>query len=584
MTTSRAPRIFQSTLPPGTLEVLRYTISALADEMSATIVRTCLSPTTREAMDFAPAISDVNGRLVAQGFAVPSHVGAMPMAIAAILAKFPAETQREGDIFVTNDPYTGGCSHLPDVFFLEPIFHEGKLLAFGTVFCDQIDIGGIAPGGRASHATEIFQEGLRLPPIKICAAGTMNDAVWDIIATNVRMSDMVLGDLRSSLAALHVGKQELLRLADKWGADTLTTYFGEIQSFTEFLVRREFESWPDGRYEFEDYIEGPESLGPDPIPIHATIHIAGDEVWVDLAGSSPQVAAALNCPAPLSKSAIYAVLRRGMKADIPLNDGLFRAVHISLPEASIVNPSLPAACNARGVTSFRIIDTVQGALSGALPERLGASGDGGSTSFRMGGALEDGTRFIAWDTMQGSTGGQGNADGIDGCAAFAANLANVPVEVLESEFPVRINRYEFAPDTGGGGEFRGGLAVTREWELLGPQATFTIRADRERCPSWGVSGGGDGTGSRTYLLTSEGESRLPAKVTMTIERGTVIRHTTAGAGGFGNPHDRPAAFVLRDCREGKVSLAAAQEIYGVVIADDAVDELATGALRSGRPR
>jgi N-methylhydantoinase B len=242
------------------------------------------------------------------------------------------------------------------------------------------------------------------------------------------------------------------------------------------------------------------------------------------------------------------------------------------------------------VTSFRIIDTVQGALSGALPERLGASGDGGSTSFRMGGTLADGDRFIAWDTMQGSTGGQQGADGIDGCAAFAANLANVPVEVIESEFPVRIRRYGFEPDTGGGGEFRGGLAVTREWELLGERATVTIRADRERCPSWGIDGGEAGTGSRTTLVSGGEVVRLPAKVTREIRNGDVVRHTTAGAGGAGHPHRRPVDKVVRDWREGRISAAAARDTYGVVLraehleevssTADVVDDAATRSARS----
>ena len=567
-----------------TFELLRNTLDTIVDEMTITMIRTAYSGNIRDGMDFSCAVCDMEGRLVAQGVCVALHLGSIPDAIESVMAKFGHDIH-PGDIFILNDPYCGG-SHLPDIFLFQPVFSQDRLLAFLVIVADHIDIGGNVPGGRSVAATEVYQEGLRIPPVRLQHRGTPVDAIWEILAQNVRMKHMVLGDLQSCISACQRAQTMLLGAVAKYGDDTVRAWFGEILDYSERITRQCLSAIPDGVYSFSDYIDDGIAR-PEPVEIRLQLRVAGDEVFFDLTGTSAQVPAAINATLSFTKSAIYGAVRTMLPPDLPNNAGVFRPIHVHAPLGTITNPREPAAVSSRGVTGFRVIDAAMGALAQAAPGRIPASGEGGVSSCRIGGRRADGTPFIVWDSVTGTWGGRPASDGLDGCANFAGNLANAPVEVLEAESPVRILQYGLVQDSGGPGRYRGGMAVVREWEMLAPESVFTMRADRAKFAPWGAAGGQPGLMATNVLNPQSDHKLLAPKLTITLKQGDRFRHQQASGGGYGDPLARDPDAVLRDWRDERVSLAQAREVYGValdapgrcVVADE-TERLRT-AMRAG---
>ena len=559
-------------------ELIRNTLDTIVDEMTLTMIRTAYSGNIRDGMDFSCAVCDPQGRMVAQGICVALHLGSIPDAIDAVLARFGKDI-RPGDVYILNDPYCGG-SHLPDIFVFKPVFHDGALLAFLVIVADHIDIGGRVPGGRSVDSTEVYQEGLRIPPIRLQDAGVPVAAVWDLIAQNVRVNFKVLGDLRSCLSACQKAETMLGAATRKFGDAVMRDYFDEILDYSERITRQTLRAIPDGTYTFTDYIDDAVTR-PEPIAIHLTLRVQGDEVFFDLTGTSPQVPAAINATLSFTKSAIYAAVRTMLPPDLPNNSGVFRPIHVHAPLGTITNPREPAAVSSRGVTGFRVIDAAMGALAQAAPDRIPASGEGGVSSCRIGGKNPDGSSFIVWDSVTGTWGARPDRDGIDGCGNFAGNLANAPVEVLESESPIRILRYGLSQDTGGPGKYRGGMGILREWEMLAEESVFTMRADRARFAPWGAAGGHPGI-KASNILNPQGEGKvLASKLTTVLRKGDRFLHQQASGGGYGDPLERDVGSVLRDWRNERVSLQHARDAYGVVIdaANKKVDEAQTAKLR-----
>jgi len=545
-----------------TFEVLRNALAAAADEMALMVMRSARSSVVRELLDFAAALCDREGRLIAQGLSLPLHLGSIPDAIQAVRKRF-GDNLVPGDLVVLNDPFHGGM-HLPDIFLFKPIFHNGRLEGYAVVVAHHADIGGRVPGGGAADSTEIFQEGLRLPPLKIHAAGVPNEAIYDLIRLNVRLPDVVIGDLEAQVAGCRAGEHGLQALLTQYGPEVFRGYVAEILNYSERITRQEIMQWPDGDYEFTDF-EDHDGRQAILVPVKVRVAIRGDGIRFDFTGSSAQVKGAINCTPSFACSAVYIAVRSLMRTPVPNNEGCFRPIEVVLPEGSIFNPRPPAAFAARGVMGYRILDAIFGAMARALPDRVPAAGDGGISGIRIGGYYPDGRAFQFNDIICGSWGASARHDGAEGMAHIATNISNQPIEILEAENPVQVLHYGFVPDSGGAGRHRGGLALERHLQFDGDEAVLQVRTHRRDVAPYGLAGGASGTTSRTWLGRAGNETLLDTKVTLTIRANDRIRHITAGGGGFGDALERDPALVLLDVRSEKLTRDYAERVYGVVV-------------------
>jgi len=564
---------------PIGFEVVKNGLAALADELAITIVRTAHSQVVRDSLDFSTAICDADGRVVAQGCGIPLHLGAIPDAMQVLSAKFAGEVN-PGDVFILNDPDEGGM-HLPDIFVIKPVFAEERLIGYAACVAHYPEIGGRVAGGNAVDSTEIFQEGLQIPLLKLYDRGRRDETLISILLRNVRIPDMVMGDLDAQLAACHVGEAGLLDLAARYGAEGLQRFMAEVLDYTESRIRAELRRIPDGEYSCVDHIDD-DGFGSGPIRIEVTIRIAGDRLMADFTGTSPQVRSALNATMSFTKATVYAALKCVVDDDIPSNSGFYRPITVTAPSGTILNPLRPAPRAARGLTGFRAFDAVLRALADALPGRVPAAGEGGATMIAIGGRRADRSAFIFVDFVTGGWGARPAADGLDGNSPIAANLSNVPIEEIEAHEPIRVECYGFLPDTGGAGRFRGCLSLVRQYRFLEAEALLQLRSDRRQHLPYGLDDGHPGTPSSNILNPGSREERsLPTNVTTEIRKGDVFRHVTAGGGGYGQPLERDCARVLDDVLDSKISAEYAERVYGVVVGEGGarVDEVATRSLR-----
>ena len=556
----------EENLDPITRDVIRNYLYSAADTMAVTVVRTARSAVVKDGMDFSTAIFNSDGEQVAQGLTLPLHMGAMQPALDAVREYFQNDINPD-DVFINNDPYEGG-SHLPDIFLFKPIFYNDTLVAWTSVIAHQTDIGGRVAGGNACDNTEIYQEGLRLPPIKLVDRGIRNDAVWRILNKNVRVPDMVLGDILAQISAVKQGERDVLQLLDEYGIETLKTYMSEIIDYTEHLTRAEIENLPDGSWGFSDYVDD-DGFNPEPIEIRVKVTIKDDNMTVDFTGTSPQAKGSINPNLPFTKSAVYAVFKCQTNPDITANSGFFKPFHVIAPEGCYVNPQHPAPVAARGLGGFRIAHAVFGAMSKALPKKVPAAWGGGEVGVSFGGYDKDGKAFVFVEfDNDGPRGGGPLSDGADGAAAPIHNMANTPIESIESKHPLLVKRNGFISDTEGAGKYRGGLGMVREFELLNDEAILQIRSDRNKFLPWGTQGGSPG--SRSFnILNPETESEiLPSKFIRTLKKGDVYRMIQPGGGGYGDPLERDPKSVYSDIQQNKISSERAFEVYGVVIDKD----------------
>ena len=563
---------------PITLELIRNGLESIVDEMALTLVRTAYSANLKGSMDLSTAFCDAEGRLVAQGLTLPLHLGSIPDAMEALQARYGGSMQ-PGDVFVFNDPYEGG-THLPDIFIFKPLYAEGDFLGYVCTIAHHTDIGGRVAGGNACDSTELYAEGLCIPPMRLYEAGRPNEGLFRLIGKNVRIPRKVLGDLRGQLAALHTGEQGLLELFRRYGAATLADASADLLDTAERLARAEIARWPDGRYEFTDYLDD-DGFDPEPIPFKVTLTVAGDQLDIDFTGSGAQVKGAINSVLSFTRSATYACVRCLLPPNLPNNEGYFRAIRIHAPPGTIVNPLPPAPVAARGLTGFRIANAVMGALAQLAPDRVPACEVGGDTGITIGGYDDQRRAYVFLEFVFAGWGGRPFADGVDGTASVVVNFSNQPTEIIENEQPLRIEQYGYLPDSAGPGKFRGGLGLVREYRFLEREGALQIRADRHRFPPYGLQGGQPGRLCRSVLNPGPGEQVLPSKTGLTLRRGDVLRHELAGAGGWGDPLERDPLLVLADVRGEKVTPEHAREAYGVVLTADSaeVDWPATERLR-----
>ncbi|MFO1142892.1 MAG: hydantoinase B/oxoprolinase family protein [Amaricoccus sp.] len=572
-----APSVRQ--IDPITFAVIKSGLDTIVDDMAYAVMRTARSPIVRDVLDYSVTMCDARGRILSQAKTVALHLGAVPDAMEVVLEEF-ADDLFPGDVVVLNDPYRGGM-HLPDIFMFKPIFFEDALQGFSVVVAHHCDVGGRVPGSNASDSTEIFQEGLRIAPMKLFDRGAPNRTLLKVIEKNVRLPDLVIGDLEAQYATCNIGEREFLKLIARHGASELNTYFDELIDYGEKLTRAAIAGWRDGDYSFTDVIDG-DGFSPDAIPIRCTISVRGDHLAVDFAGSSPQVRGAINATLSFVKSATYLSVRCALEADVPNNAGVYRCIDVTAPLGSILNPRMPAPVAARALTGYRVVDTVMGALAQIVPERVMAAGEGGNSVIAIGGYDKE-TRepFVLVDMINGAWGGRFDQDGIEGVTNPSQNMSNLPIETLEARYPIRMEEYSFRDDSCGAGKHRGGLGLTRQYRLLADEAILQVRADRTEHPPYGLFGGRPGSLSRNVLNAGgRAPEVLPGKVTRVIGAGTVLRHEQAGAGGYGDPRERAPAAIAADLRDGKITRGYAEANHGAVFdATGALDEAATVAAR-----
>lgn len=565
-------------IDPVTFAVIKNAMDAIVDEVAYTVLRTARSEIVKDVMDYSAAICDREGRMIAQAKTIALHLGAIPEAMEAVKRRYGSDL-RPGDAVILNDPYEGGM-HLPDIFMFVPFFYRDEIEGYCVVICHHTDVGGRVPGSNASDSTEIYQEGIRIPVVKLYEAGQVNDVMERLIARNVRVPDRVLGDLRAQYAASKVGVRELTALFDRYGREGSRAYFAELLDYAERLTREEIRSWPKGTYHFLDHIDD-DGLSPEPIPIQVALTVHEDHVSVDYTGTSEQVRAAINSTLSYTKSCTYLSVRCALKGDVPNNAGVFRCVEIHAPAGSVLNPREPAAVAARALTGYRVFDAMLGALAQVVPDRIPAAGEGGNTVVCLSGKNDDHKPYIIVDMICGAWGARPDSDGIEAITNASQNLSNTPVEVLEAQHPVRVEAYELEPDSCGAGRFRGGLGIRRSYRVLADNVLLQLRADRMKFRPYGLAGG---TAARAAVnrLDRVGEppSLLPSKVSMTIGRGDMVTHIQPGGGGFGDAALRDPAAIVRDVWNGKLSAGYVREHYGmaVEVESDIIERVASGAL------
>ena len=567
---------------PITREIIQHALASAADEMALALYRTAYSTIVRDALDFSTSLCDGDGELIGQGVTLPHHIASVPAAMETLFAKFAGDIE-PGDVFILNDPFDGGM-HIPDIFIVKPVFWEGQRVAFAVSTAHHMDLGGRLPGSAACDNTEIFQEGLRIPWLKLHHRGEADAAIRTLLRANVRAPHMTMGDINAQLAACHAGEVAIHGLIRRYGLQKFTACCADLIDHTERLVRAEISSWPDGSQAFTDFMDSDGTGGP-PVRIQVTVTVEGDTLTADFTGTAPQVAGGINCTRSFTVSVVTVCVRQMLREDIPNTAGMFRPLKIIAPEGTVCNGVMPAASSMRGVTGFRLADTVRGALAGLLPDRVPAAGEGGNSLVIIGGQRDDGRPYVFYELVAGTWGARPGRDGNDGLCNPSTTESNVPVEEAEAEYPVRVERYGLVRDSGGAGRFRGGMAVEREWRLLAGEASLTIRSDRRDHLPYGLCGGGPGTASTNILYRGDDRERepevLPTMISTTMKAGERIYHRQAGAGGWGDPLLRSPAAVARDVADDRVSLRGARDQYGVVLNERTleVDADATASLR-----
>jgi N-methylhydantoinase B len=551
---------------PILMEVIGNSLISIAEEMSVTIKRTAYSSIVREALDFSTALFDVNGDLIAQSDNIPTHLGSMGSTLKQILKNhYPISQIEDGDMLIMNHPYFG-ASHAPDILLFAPIFNANDLVGFCGSMCHHVDVGGSTPGSSPGDATEIFQEGLLIPPLKLYEKGTPNETLFAILRSNVRMPSYTLGDLRSQIAANQIGKKRMAELFQKYGIPKIKMIIAEWMRYSETQIRAKIKEIPDGIYVAEGHLDDDGVDKGKRIPIKARIEIQGDKVIFDFTESSPQVRGPFN----VVKETVYAVAlfvtRCISDYDVPQNEGAFRPIEVRVKKGTIFDPVFPAPVSGRYHTIMRLSDVCLEACAKALPDLIPASSHAHATTLAVGGMHpEMNSYFVYYELNGGGMGARPIKDGLSGIDVHVGNCMNVPVEAVELEYPLHIVKYELAPDSGGAGKYRGGLGLVRDLKMMADGLTVTVRSDGETTEPKGLAGGKNGLAGKKLLNPgTKEEQRIYGKASrLTLKKGDVISLQTPGSGGFGDPKERDRQKVLADWEDGYITARSLRETYGL---------------------
>ena len=552
-------------LDPITLEIVFNALRSITDETFIALTKSAYSTNIKERRDHSTAICDLGGRLIVQAEnSLPIHLASMTGLMASLLTKYDLADIEEGDLFVANDPHVAGGTHLPDINLAMPVFVDDKLSAFVCNIAHHADVGGMAPGSMAGGMSEIYQEGLRIPVVKLFRRGELQEDLFEILLLNVRIPEERRGDYYAQIAACRLGRRRLLEAAETYSMDMLQAAFGEIIERTERRMREGVAQIPDGTYHFEDVMDD-DGLGTLDIPIKVKIDVAGDRIHFDFTGTSPQVAGNINVTLNATQASVAYCLKALLDPEIPNNEGVLEVCEIECPKGTLLNCSPPAPVAARANTSQRIIDVVIGALSDALPEAtVGAANGANTTAVFSGTDPVTGKEYLYLETLGGGFGGRNDRDGKDGVQVHITNTSNLPVEVIEMEYPLRVLSYGLVEDSGGAGKYRGGMGLRREITPVGHDCIFNGAGERFSNEPWGVFGGSSG-GTGQFIHTKQDglEKKLAIKPSgIALKAGQKILVETPGAGGYGPPEERSDAEIMDDVESGKFSDAYVKRHYG----------------------
>ncbi len=552
-------------LDPIALEILHNALRSVTDEAFIALTRSAYSTNIKERRDHSTALTDRRGRLIVQAEeSLPIHLGSMSGLMESLLAKYALDEIHEGDIIIANDPHTAGGTHLPDVNMAMPVFVEGALLGFICNIAHHADIGGMAPGSMAGGMTEIYQEGLRIPVVKLFRRGELERDILDLLLLNVRVPQERRGDYFAQVAACRLGERRLKEIAARHSVTTLEAAFEEIIARTERRLRDAVAAIPDGRYAFSDVMDD-DGIGTTDIAIEVTIDVAGDRIAMDFTGTSPQVPGNINVTRNATQAAACYSLKALLDPDIPNNQGVLDLIELTVEKGSLLDAGFPAPVAARANTCQRIVDVVLGALAEALPEAaVGAANGANTTAVFFGTDPRTGRSYLYLETLGGGFGGRAGKDGKDGVQVHITNTSNLPVEAIEMEYPLLVESYGLVEDSGGPGTHRGGMGLRRVIRPVGHECIFNGAGERFRHRPWGVFGGGAGASGRFVLVDTGGEERrLDDKPSgITVRPDQRLKVETPGAGGYGAPEGRPRDRLLADRESGKFTPGFLRRHYG----------------------
>ena len=567
------------------LEIIKASLSGIVQEMQNSLFRTGFSTIVRESQDASCAILDTNADVIAQHVVLPLHMGAFPACCAAVIRAYGGDIA-EGDAYLINHPYEGGSPHAPDMAVITPIFFEGELIGFCGSIPHKSDIGGPVPGSCSGQAKEIFNEGLHLPALRYVRGGQRNVEIERIIAANSRTPELVLGDIRGQLGASRLGEQRMVELIGKFGKTNALKSFQRLLDLAEMKMRAAMSEWVDGRFEGERFVDDDGIDLNKPVRIHVVVEKKGDRLSFDFSASADQTKGPANVRPPLVKAAVGYVLISLVDPLIFINSGIMRSFEITTREGSVLNPRFPAPVNTYNATVHAMVEALFAALSHVVPARARADGCGSRSIIIGGRATSAGKTYVQYEIVGGGAGGRATKDGASGTSVNQSNARIASIEIIESEFPTRVQRFELIPDSGGAGKFRGGLGILREYINLA-DARFSIRSSKHVIAPLGAADGGNGrTGDLTINPETPEAKHLPTRYAdYPLKAGDIFRLETPGGGGLGNPYERDAAKVLADVAEGYVSAERAKLDYGVALVrcgrNWQIDEAATAKLRSG---
>lgn len=549
-------------LDPITVEVLRYKLDGIANEMNATLLRSSFSPIVKEGRDASASLFTPLGETLAQSSSIPIHLATLIPAVSEILKSYPISTMGKGDIFLLNDPYLGG-THLPDIALIMPVFANRRVIALSTTMTHHQDVGGMTAGSVPTTATEIFQEGIRIPPLRLREGDAYNDTLLRLLRQNVRVPDMFMGDLMAQVAACTLANRRLEKLAAVYGDNHLAAMFEALLSRSELQTREALGALPQGSFNHVDYLDNDGIDLNTRLRIEVTVTIRDGSIAFDLSGTGPQTKGPLNTVGSGVQAAAYYAVRALTGSQIPTNGGCFRPVSFNLPEGSLVNPTEPAPVNARTATVLRIAGCMIHALAKAAPDELPAAPSGELLVMAFGGRGDDGKPYVIGDMVAGGSGASAHDDGVDSIDTLTSNSMNLPAEAMELEAPIRVHRFALRRDSGGAGKFRGGLGVEREYEILSGEVSFSHRGERHFTSAAGLAGGQEGGRAQSVIHRADGRSEeIYSKIVTTLGVGDRLYIGTAGGGGHGKPRERERQRIAADIRNGKVSTEAGHSVYG----------------------
>nr|BBH87947.1 5-oxoprolinase [Thermosporothrix sp. COM3] len=574
--------IKRSSTNPFTLEIVKDTLVAIGDEMFVALQRTSKSPIIYEVLDFASGLTDAKGQLITQGNGITGFLGTLTFAVRSVLDKFGTDAIHPGDIFITNDPYSGGGTHLSDVTLIVPIFYEGTLIAFSASKAHWTEVGGKDPGSWTTDSTEVYQEGLQFPCIKLYEQGKPLQSLIDLIAANVRLPDMTLGDMYAQAASLRLGERRVQELCQKYGQDVVQEAIEALLDYGERMTRLELAKLPKGTYEAVDYIDD-DGMGSGPLPVHVKVTISDDEFICDFTGTHPQVAGPINCPEAGLHSAVRTILKAITNPNIPANEGCFRVLKIICPPGTVLNAQRPAPVSTYWEAQDFATDLIWKALAPIVPDRLSAGHFLSVCGIVVAGTHPDtGELYLLVEPETGGWGAGANKDGESGlfCVGDGETYV-IPVEIAEARYGLLVDRYALDTEpAAGAGRHRGGRGCIREYRALTDDVTVTATFGRHKYLPWSVNGGQPGSRNAIHFLHADGSEQIVGKCARhPLKRGEVVRFVTGTGGGWGSPYERPVEQVIEDVRDGYISIEQAKQDYGVELDTQTLQVLALAPER-----